>query len=55
MRVVGPPAALFKVPRNVLFFDVSPDGDRFLIAVPEGAGTSAPPYKVVLTWTSTLK
>jgi dipeptidyl aminopeptidase/acylaminoacyl peptidase len=55
LRVVGPPAALFKVPRNVLFFDVSPDGDRFLIAVPEGAGTSAPPYKVVLNWTSTLK
>ncbi len=53
--VSGPPQALFKVPPNVLFFDVSRDGERFLIPVPEGAGASAPPYKVVLNWTSTLK
>jgi serine/threonine protein kinase/Tol biopolymer transport system component len=54
-RVSGPPKALFKGPANVFFFDVSSDGERFLIPVPEGAGTSAPPYKVVLNWTSTLR
>jgi Tol biopolymer transport system component len=54
-RVGGTPQALFKLPRNVLFFDVSPDGERFLVPVPEGAGASTPPYKVVLNWTSTLK
>ncbi len=54
-RVGGPPQALFKAPRGVLFFDVSRDGQRFLMPVPEGAGTTAPPYKVVLNWTSTLK
>jgi eukaryotic-like serine/threonine-protein kinase len=53
--VGGPPRALFKVPQNVLFFDASRDGERFLIPVPEGAAASAPPYKVVLNWTSTLK
>jgi len=53
--VSGPPKALFKVPQGILFFDVSRDGERFLMPVPEGAGTSAPPYKVVLNWTSTLK
>ena len=53
--VSGPPQALFKVAPNVLFFDVSRDGERFLMPVPEGAGASAPPYKVVLNWTSTLK
>ncbi len=54
-RIGGPPQPLFKAPRGVLFFDVSRDGQRFLMPVPEGAGTSAPPYKVVLNWTSTLK
>jgi Tol biopolymer transport system component len=54
-HVGGPPQALFQAPRGVLFFDVSRDGERFLIPVPEGAGTTAPPYKVVLNWTSTLK
>jgi hypothetical protein len=53
-RIGGPPKPLFKAPR-VLFFDVSRDGQRFLMPVPEGAGTNAPPYKVVLNWTSTLK
>jgi dipeptidyl aminopeptidase/acylaminoacyl peptidase len=54
-RIGGPPKPLFKAPRGVLFFDVSRDGERFLMPVPEGAGTTAPPYKVVLNWTSTLK
>ena len=54
-KVSGPPQALFKAPAPVLFFDASSDGERFLIPVPEGAGASAPPYKVVLNWTSTLR
>ncbi len=54
-RVGGPPEPLFQAERGVLFFDVSHDGQRFLIPVPEGSKTSAPPYKVVLNWTSTLK
>jgi hypothetical protein len=31
------------------------NSERFLMPVPEGAATTAPPYKVVLNWTSTLK
>jgi eukaryotic-like serine/threonine-protein kinase len=31
----GPPKALFKVPAGLLFWDVSPDGTRFLIPVPD--------------------
>jgi hypothetical protein len=54
-KVSGPPQALFRAPAGVLFFDVSTDGERFLIPVPEGVGASAPPYKVVLNWTSTLR
>jgi len=53
--VGGPPRALFKVASNILFFDASRDGERFLVPVPQGAGASPPPYKVVLNWTSTLK
>jgi serine/threonine-protein kinase len=53
-RPTGPPRALFKVPSGVLYFDVSPDGEQFLISVPIGSGVTAPPYKVVLNWTSTL-
>jgi hypothetical protein len=52
--VSGPPRPLFRLPTTTVFFDVSRDGQRFLIPVPEGAGTSVPPYKVVLNWTSTL-
>jgi Tol biopolymer transport system component len=32
---VGTPKALFKTPPGVLFWDVSPDGTRFLMPVPE--------------------
>jgi len=51
----GAPKELFKVPDGVLFFDVSRDGTWFLIPVPTAVGVSAPPYKVILNWTSTLK
>jgi Tol biopolymer transport system component len=53
--VAGAPEALFEMPATILFFDASSDGQRFLIPVPEGAGTSAPPYRVILNWTSTLR
>jgi len=51
----GPPEALFKIAPEISYFDVSADGERFLISVPTGKGVSAPPYKVVLNWASTLK
>ena len=51
----GPPQALFKIAPEVAYFDVSADGERFLISVPTGKGVTAPPYKVVLNWTATLK
>jgi eukaryotic-like serine/threonine-protein kinase len=50
----GAPQALFKIAPEVAYFDVSPDGERFLISVPSGRGVSAPPYKVVVNWTATL-
>jgi hypothetical protein len=53
--VSGPPQALFKLPPALVFFDVSSDGQRFLIPVPDGVGVAAPPYKVILNWTSTLR
>jgi Tol biopolymer transport system component len=50
----GAPKPLFKAPARVVFWDVTNDGQRFLIPVPESA-TSVAPYNVVLNWTSTLK
>ena len=50
------PKPLFKAPPAVAFFEVTPDGQRFLMPVPVSAGAgAAPPYKVVLNWTSMLK
>jgi protease II len=51
----GAPKSLFKVPDGVLFFDVSRDGQWFLMPVPSAVAASAPPHKVILNWTSTLK
>ncbi len=51
----GPPEALFKIAPEVSYFDISADGERFLISVPTGKGVSAPPYRVVLNWTAALK
>jgi eukaryotic-like serine/threonine-protein kinase len=52
---LGRPQALFKVALEVAYFDVSADGERFLISVPVAAAATAPPYKVVLNWTATLQ
>jgi Tol biopolymer transport system component len=50
----GIPKALFKVPTGVFFWDVSADGQRFLMAAPSAA-RSQPPFTVVLNWTEELK
>jgi Tol biopolymer transport system component len=53
--VDGAPQALFKLPATIVFFDASRDGERFLVAVPDGARPPLPPYRVILNWTSTLR
>jgi eukaryotic-like serine/threonine-protein kinase len=52
----GVPKALFKAPDGVLFWDVSADGKRFIMASP-AAETPAPPptFSVVLNWQTALK
>ena len=37
----GTPKSLFPVPSGVVFWDVSPDGTRFLMPVPSRNGASA--------------
>jgi serine/threonine-protein kinase len=54
-RPIGPPRALFKLAPEVNYFDVSPDGEQFLVSVPIGSAVTAPPYRVVLNWTATLR
>jgi eukaryotic-like serine/threonine-protein kinase len=50
----GKPKLLFKGP-PVLYWTVTRDGQRFLMAVPFGTNsTTSTPYRVVLNWTSTL-
>ena len=44
-----------QLPASDVFFDVSHDGQRFLLPAPVAAATGPPPFKVVLNWTSTLK
>ena len=52
----GTPKRLFKVPNGVLFWDVSSDGKRFLMAAPPSTPTMSaqPPFIVVLNWQSAL-
>ncbi|MBZ5696531.1 MAG: protein kinase [Acidobacteriia bacterium] len=50
----GIPKTLFKVPRGVLFWDVSTDGKRFLMPSPSAA-SAQPPFTVVLNWETGLK
>jgi Tol biopolymer transport system component len=50
----GTPKALFTLPPGVLFWDVSPDGQKFLLAAPAGANAQSP-FTVVLNWQSSLK
>jgi eukaryotic-like serine/threonine-protein kinase len=50
----GVPKQLFKLPGEIRFWDVTRDGQKFLIPVPVTAANSAP-YNVIVNWTSTLK
>ena len=50
----GTPKALFRLPPGVLFWDISPDGKRFLMAAPSGV-TAQSPFTIVLNWQSSLK
>jgi Tol biopolymer transport system component len=50
----GVPKALFKVPSGVVYWDVAPDGKRFLMPAPSAAGV-ATPFTVVLNWQAGLK
>jgi len=52
----GVPKPLFKVPTGGLFWDVSPDGKRFILAQPSAASVSAASkFTVVLNWQAALK
>jgi Tol biopolymer transport system component len=52
----GVPKALFNVPPGVLFWDVAPDGKRFVMAAPAVASTAAQPkFTMVLNWQAALK
>jgi Tol biopolymer transport system component len=52
----GIPKPLFKVPAGVLFWDVSADGKKFLMAAPSATGQAGEPkFTVVLNWQSALK
>jgi len=50
----GVPKQLFKLPGEIRFWDVTRDGQKFLIPVPVAAADSSP-YNVIVNWTSTLK
>jgi hypothetical protein len=49
----GTPRQLFKLPGEVRFWDVTRDGQKFLIPVAATAENSAP-YNVIVNWTSTI-
>ena len=52
----GVPKPLFKVPTGVLFWDVAPDGKRFVMAQPSPeSAKAASKFTVVLNWQSALK
>jgi hypothetical protein len=53
---VGDTHALFKIDApNVSFFDVTPNGQLFVMPLPEKPVAMMAPFKVILNWTSTLK
>jgi eukaryotic-like serine/threonine-protein kinase len=52
----GVPKPLFKLPPGVTFWDVSPDGKRFVMAAPPSASAATQPsFAVVLNWQAGLK
>jgi eukaryotic-like serine/threonine-protein kinase len=48
----GTPVALFDVPEDIFGFDVSPDGQRFIVTL---AVQKTPPLSLVLNWTAALR
>ncbi len=50
----GIPKQLFKVPPGVLFWDVAPDGKRFVMPAPLASGAESS-FTVVLNWQAALK
>jgi eukaryotic-like serine/threonine-protein kinase len=50
----GVPKPLFRVPAGLVYWDVTPDGKRFLLAAPSSTG-ARPFFTVVLNWQSGLK
>ena len=50
----GVPKQLFKMPGEIRYWDVTRDGQKFLIPVPVAAANTAP-YNVIVNWTSVLK
>ena len=51
----GNPHPLFRLPPGVYRWDVTPDGKRFLAALPAETLGDADPITVVLNWTAGLK
>jgi Tol biopolymer transport system component len=52
----GIPKPLFKVPAGVLFWNVTANGQRFLMAAPSTTGSAEPPtFTLVLNWQAVLK
>jgi hypothetical protein len=40
---------------NLIEYDVTVDGKRFLITTASGAGATSPPLTLVMNWTAGLK
>jgi Tol biopolymer transport system component len=52
----GVPKPMFNVPAGVLFWDVSPDGKRFVMPAPAATNTATQPrFTMVLNWQAALK
>jgi eukaryotic-like serine/threonine-protein kinase len=51
----GVPKPLFRVAAGLVFWDVAPDGKRFLMPAATAASRGTSPFTVVLNWQSALK
>lgn len=52
---LGAPQVLFDYPANAQDFDVSADGQQFLVEMPVGASPAQQPLMVVMNWASAVK
>ena len=59
--IFGVPRKLFSAPggagssTSISPYDVAPDGERFLVALPTGTLSGLPPISVTLNWQELLK